>query len=73
VGFLVSLVVRKRWLSLAGLGIATAGIILGSLLKSGWLAGASILIGGALCLLQIPSGIRHDLRVMKGTEYKQKP
>ena len=71
-GFLVSLVVRKRWLSLAGLGVLLLGIVLGPLFRSGWLTGALFLIGLALMLLQIPFGLRYDMRVMKGTDHQTK-
>jgi len=72
-GFIASLVVRKRWLSLAGLAIGTLGIILGSWFKNAWLAGASILIAGALGLMQIPFAVRHDLRAIKGADDQQNP
>jgi hypothetical protein len=65
---LVSLVVRKRWLSLAGLGALLLGIVLGPLFRNAWLSGALFVIGIALMLLQIPVGLRYDMRVMKGTE-----
>ena len=67
-GLLLSMVVRKRWLSLAGLGVLVLGIVLGPLFRNGWLSGALLVIGLALMLLQIPVGLRHDMRVMKGTE-----
>jgi len=72
-GFIASLVVRKRWFSLAGLFIGTLGIILGSLLKNAWVAGASILIAGALALIQIPLAVRHDLRAIKSADDHQNP
>ena len=48
------MIVKKRWLALSGLVIATTGIVLGAVFQSRTLAGISILIGGALTLIQIP-------------------
>jgi hypothetical protein len=73
VGILVSLVVRKRWLSLAGLGVLFLGIVLGPIFHSRWLTGALFLTGIALMLLQIPFGLRYDMRVMKGSDHQAKP
>ena len=67
------MIVRKRWLSLTGLAIATVGIVLGAVFQSRMLAGISILVGGALALIQIPFGVRRDMRVLKEMQTKPKP
>jgi len=64
-GFLVSLVVRKRWLTLAALAILAVGLVLGSVFHLGWLALAALVIGSALGLIQIPIGLRRDLRMIQ--------
>jgi hypothetical protein len=73
VGLLLSMIFRRRWLSLTGLGLCLAGVLLGDTFRIGWLAPASILVGGGLMLAQIPLGVRHDLRTMKGVGPEQKP
>jgi hypothetical protein len=72
-GLIVALIARKRWLSLAGLAIGTAGIVIGAVFRLSALTAISILVGGALMLIQIPLGVRHDLRTMKEMQPKQKP
>ena len=67
------MIVRKRWLSLTGLAIATVGIVLGAVFQSRMLAGISILVGGVLALIQIPFGVRRDMRVLKEMQTKPKP
>ncbi|TMF43354.1 MAG: hypothetical protein E6I23_10790 [Chloroflexi bacterium] len=72
-GLILAMIVKKRWLALSGLVIATTGIVLGAVFQSRTLAGISILIGGALMLIQIPFGVRRDIRVLKEMQTKPKP
>ena len=73
VGILLSLIVRKRWLSLAGISLCLIGVVAGSSTGSVWLGGGLGAIGVALMLIQIPIGVRHDLRALKDSQPKRSP
>lgn len=68
----MSLFIRKRWLSLIGLAVLLAGVLLGQRFNAGWLALGALVLGLALLVIQIPIGVRSDLPWLRSPKERER-
>ena len=65
IGFLLSLILRRRWLSLAGLAVCFAAVPVGFLTSSNVITAGLIGIGGLLLLAQVVVSLRRNIRALR--------
>lgn len=71
-GLLLSMVFRKRWLTLIGLGVLVAGILSGPMFHNRMLTVGMFCAGIIMMVAQIPFAIRHDLGMIRGSDTQKK-